>query len=925
MKKTIVNICVIIISTLASFNLMSQTTGALTLKGKLVNAYTFEPIIGATIQLINLKLQTTSKLDGSYNFNKLKAGSYTLRFSSVGYTSRDTTVSIQNNTLVNFSLAENNLELSEVIVKGAENKETEISAKKIEQQASNQLNVISAKAIQLSTDITIANVLQRVSGISVERSGSGDARYAIIRGMDKRYNYTLINGIKIPSPDNKNRYVPMDIFPSDLVERIEVNKTLSPDMEGDAIGGSVNLVMKNAPDNLYINASASTGYNQTLLEKTYQSFPVNLVALQSPYEKNGPTYMALPTDFSRDHLNYTPKSFTPNAIANLSIANRFFQNKLGVMLGGSYQNTYRAYDNIFSPSVYYDETNKPGSLQIKHANKRDYSTQLTRIGLNAKIDFRINEKNKINLYSFFALLDDVQNRMTMDTLQPPPRVGYGTGQVWFFGRSKYQTQKIYNTTFEGQHELLPHLNFKWIGAYSYASSNIPDLAEYEYDAGFFQDGTNPKPYQHPNKVVNYHRIWENNQDTDLSGYGQLAYSNTFLKSIPFTLTFGGMYRNKNRNNLYQDYELRTIPNPDGSFQLWTDIYRFNWSIFNPTGSPANPNTYRAIENIGAGFGMLKFKLKNLETLAGMRMETTSQSFETDVPKTIAGKTGSISYVDFLPSVHFKYGLNARTNLRLSYFNSINRPSYFEIVPTLRTGDEYDEIGNPKLLHAKADNLDFRFEFFPRPNEQILIGAFYKKITNPIEYGFSGDKVQFYQPQNFGNATNYGIEVVLEKYIQNFGIRINYTYTNSSITTTKLKTFNNQLVSPAPEQTRPLQGQSPHIANASLLYKNLKNGLDLQLAWQFTGERISLVSPYYEFDQWQQSLSLFDFSAEKKIGKHMGLFLKVQNLLNASDIFYINQKLSNSYPVSYQKQGDEKTLSSKSVYGQNYQIGIRYIL
>ena len=100
MKKTIVNICVIIISTLASFNVMSQTTGALTLKGKLVNAYTFEPIIGATIQLVNLKSQTTSKLDGSYNFNKLKAGSYTLRFSNVGYTSRDTTITIQSNSLV---------------------------------------------------------------------------------------------------------------------------------------------------------------------------------------------------------------------------------------------------------------------------------------------------------------------------------------------------------------------------------------------------------------------------------------------------------------------------------------------------------------------------------------------------------------------------------------------------------------------------------------------------------------------------------------------------------------------------------------------------------------------------------------------------------------------------------------------------------
>jgi outer membrane receptor protein involved in Fe transport len=270
-------------------------------------------------------------------------------------------------------------------------------------------------------------------------------------------------------------------------------------------------------------------------------------------------------------------------------------------------------------------------------------------------------------------------------------------------------------------------------------------------------------------------------------------------------------------------------------------------------------------------------------------------------------------------------LNKKSNLRFSYFNSINRPSYFEIVPTLRTGDEYDELGNPKLLHAKADNIDFRYEFFPRPNEQLLIGAFYKKITNPIEYGFSGDKVQYYQPQNFGNAVNYGLEIVFEKYVKDFGIRLNYTYTHSSITTTKLKTFNNQLVSPAPEQTRPLQGQSPHIANASLLYKNLKRGIDLQLAWQFTGERISLVSPYYEFDQWQNSLSLFDFSAEKKMGKHLGLFAKIQNLLNTPDLFYINQKLSNSYPVSYQTPGDSKTLSSKNMYGQNYQLGLRYIL
>ena len=106
---------------------------------------------------------------------------------------------------------------------------------------------MSAKAMELSPDITVANVIKRMSGVTVERNSSGEGQYAILRGMDKRYNYTLVNGIKIPSPDNKNRFVPLDIFPSEILDRIEVTKSLTADMEGDGIGGAVNLVMKDAP------------------------------------------------------------------------------------------------------------------------------------------------------------------------------------------------------------------------------------------------------------------------------------------------------------------------------------------------------------------------------------------------------------------------------------------------------------------------------------------------------------------------------------------------------------------------------------------------------------------------------------------------------------------------------------------------------
>ena len=106
--------------------------------------------------------------------------------------------------------------------------------------------------MEVSPDINAANVLQRMRGLTIQRNGGGDDAYAIIRGLDPRYNNTLINGIKVASPDEKNRFVPLSIVPSDLLSSIEVSKSLLPEMEGDAIGGTVNLKMKDAPTGFYV-------------------------------------------------------------------------------------------------------------------------------------------------------------------------------------------------------------------------------------------------------------------------------------------------------------------------------------------------------------------------------------------------------------------------------------------------------------------------------------------------------------------------------------------------------------------------------------------------------------------------------------------------------------------------------------------------
>ena len=111
-----------------------------------------------------------------------------------------------------------------------------------------------------------------MSGVTMERNSSGEGQYAFLRGMDKRYNYTLVNGLKIPSPDNKNRFVPLDIFPSELLDRLEVTKSLTADMEGDGIGGAVNMVMKDAPQQRLLTVNVQTGYNSHFFDNDFQSF-----------------------------------------------------------------------------------------------------------------------------------------------------------------------------------------------------------------------------------------------------------------------------------------------------------------------------------------------------------------------------------------------------------------------------------------------------------------------------------------------------------------------------------------------------------------------------------------------------------------------------------------------------------------------------
>ena len=916
--------------------IVSLSCKAAVVKGLIKDASNNELILEAFIDVPNTTLFTEVGLDGSYALQNVPVDTFTVRVRSIGYKTQIKKVTItkaDEALVVDFLLEPEHVK--EIVITGTLDPESDNSAKNREKKADNIMNVVSAETIRLLPDITVANVLQRISGVSVLRNNTGDGQYAIIRGMDKRYNYTLINGIKIPSPDDKNRYVPMDIFPADMVGRLEIVKALTPNMEGDAIGGAMNVVMKTAPEKFLFNANLSPGFNQMFFTNPFVQFDYHAINPQSPVQLHGTSYDATPADFQVKSFEYSNKKLPISTVGSFSVGNRFLNKKLGAIFGFSYQNNFRAAHSVYDLP---DQQPLPNTTHIPTPTfsdiyVRQYSVQTTRYGTQAKFDYIINKRNTITLYNAFLYMREVEERHTVDTsLSGGGRAGPGTGQVDILDRSRLKIQTIYNSTLEGNHMLLDNLKFNWHAVLSNATNNVPDWSELdvEHNVNFnsAHQSVSSTPLLQPMT-----RRWLANSDRDLTGYANLTYTPKIAgQEVEFAV--GGMDRHKLRVNRYYEYDFNPAPVNGQTQQPYSNVNNAHFQFTSSTGGYGdvpNRNTYIAQENILAYYTQAKTVFfKKLQVLGGVRTENTYQYYATAEPITFAATYGTITYTDLLPSLHFKHMINDKQNLRLSYFKAINRPSYFEITPYYILGDYFTETGNPYLKHAVAHNFDLRYEFFPKSTDQVLVGIFYKKIVNPIEIAYVVQNLneQVLQPNNFGTATNYGFEAVVTKYIKYFGVSLNYTYTNSSMTTTKktiYKDTTGQTVSALAKQTRPMEGQANNIANASLLYKNNKKGLDLQLALVYTGSKIVMVSPYLDQDYWQRPITQLDFSFEKTFAKKFSCFGKVNNILNSPLI--VEVKLPNIYRSGTEVLPDQTSnswiLVQKEYYKQTYLCGIRY--
>ena len=919
-----------------------------TIKGKILDSKTGEPMTGATVRLAHTHFTTTVQLDGAFTFRHIPAGKYQVEASSIGYQSSqpiEVVLSSDNDyKVVSIDLAPSSTTLEEVQVSAGAGG-SDRGARRLEQRSDMVQNILSARTIEISPDITVANALQRVSGVVIQRDNTGDGRYAIIRGMDQRYNNTLVNGIKIPSPDDKYRFVPMNIFPAEMLERLEVIKALTPNMEGDAIGGTMNLVMKSAPEKFLLSANASAGYSTLFSSNDFLAFSHSGINKQSPAEIHGNSYGASPTDFTTSNLNFSKKSTPVNSTYGLTIGDRFLNKRLGVILSASYQNLYKgAVSERLVPDAQPLPSPDANTLNPSDSYVRTYSTQTNRIGLQNKIDYVFDSRNRISLFNLYLHQNELETRYTPDSSTAGLNSTATQTLVTSEYRSRWQIQDIYNGTLHGDHQLSSRVKLDWTGVYSSAKQQIPDMATYTWDQVYYRETSGKTdsvkstiPVGTSNVIT--HR-WQHNTDQDWAGYANLAYKPTlFHREVEFQT--GGLYRYKTRDNYNNEYALQSPVQAGTPFTGINNVPVY----FQATGqnkgdyTAANAQTYKAHEKVAAGYIQAKFLLvRRLQVLGGVRVENTQDDYNTALPITSTiGASGTIHYTDVLPSIHLKYALQYNQNLRLSYFKSISRPGFGDLVPiTDNSNEEFTFLGNPYLKHVRADNLDFRYELFPGLADQFLVGAFYKHLQNPIEYyvtNLNGPSSLYIKPQNTNEANNYGAEVVFTKYWGMFGVSANYTYTHSRVTTTKnlytlvqgtgIQTLN-------VSQSRPLQGQANNVGNISLLFKDPLLGIDVQLALAYTGDRIVQVSPYYNLDIWAKPIAQLDLSLEKRIYRKLVFFGKINNLTNTPNKEYIkfpytkvNANLPPGYTIPFQDAGSNYTVAQKDIYKITFLGGFRY--
>ncbi|MHA3789822.1 TonB-dependent receptor [Flavobacterium hauense] len=897
---------------------------------------------GATVKLSEGNRYTVSNQTGDFEFLNIPSGTYQVEVLYLGYQTQTQQVTVEEgkHAVINFVLISGSSTLNEVVVVGDALRG---QARALNQQKNNSniTNVISSDQVGRFPDSNIGDALKRVPGITMQND-QGEARNIIIRGLAPSLNSVTLNGDRIPSAEGDNRNVQMDLIPSDMISTIQVNKTLTPDMDADAIGGSVNLITRATPNGERISATLAGGYGPIRQEPIYT--------------------------------------------AAFVYGNRFLNNKLGVVASGSYNNNEYGSDNIEATWVQDDA----GNTYVEQQAIRYYNVQRIRRSVSVAADFKFNENNTIYANAIYNWRDDRENRyaLTYDDMEP---IYNGETITGFTGNVKREVkggidsdrgksrrleeQKVQNYSLRGEHLLSSKLDMDWSVNYATASEYKPNERYIEFEQEELDMSQNLIDPKKPlvttvGEDLSSFGLSELTQSTDDTDESELGAKLNFR--FPLSVIDGqkgrlrtglrARIKDKQRNNMFYSYEptagdltLADVPtvyysgkgfNPGekyvpGAFSTATYLGGLdlnNASLYDKEADPSEylAVNYKAKENIYAGYVRWDQDFNDkLSMIVGARVENTHIDYTGNRvldEEELEGKIENTnSYTNILPSLSFKYDATEDFVLRTAFTTALARPDYYALAPYINNIASDSEIiaGNPNLDATYSYNFDLMAENYFKSVGLVSGGVFYKNLKDFI-YTYSnnqystadftndfpgqanpvpaGEEWTLVQQRNGDNVDVYGFEVAFQRqldflpgFMKYFGIYANYTYTES-----KAKGIADEDGNERKDVSLP--GTAPHMFNGSLSWEHGR--FSGRASVNFTSDYLDELGSDEFNDTYYDKQLFLDINASLKITKNLRMFAEAKNLTNQ--------------PLRYY-QGISSRVMQLEYYQARFNIGLKFDL
>jgi TonB-dependent receptor len=772
---------------------------------------------GARVELQPRGASAVTSGQGEFSITDVPAGQYSVTVQYVGFGTYSGAVTVVAGQAARLDILLEVEVHNEVITVSGARERGEVEAINREETADNIVQVLPADVITSLPNTNIADAVGRLPSVSLERD-EGEGKYIQIRGTEPRLSNVTVDGIHLPSPESV-RNVKLDVIPADMVDSVEVSKTLSANQDADAIGGSVNLVTKTPTDRPYLTVLGMGGYN-----------PITQGRYQDQFDG--------------------------------TFGQRFGQEKrFGVLFGGSYDYNQRGINDVEpAPTA---NTLPDGSVFLGPNTEdiRDYRYNRTRYGFDGELDYKLGDMSSVYLRGLFSRFNDygedgiyspgISNFIVSPATDPNNTCGIttvngptGCGGMGFTDVYRLPAERIFSVQSGARHPIGTMLvtyevalsQAKYEGGFSDARFDGPGASD--NSVAFGVDTKNPFTPKFP--VLNGVNIYDPAQYS-LSGV-TTQHASIFERDVVGDISLNKQYMagshagglelgfkgwDARKSSIDNEFGFSPSPTlPMSSFlSSYTDpnyyfgqykvgpITSYNKVLTYLNANPGQfsggfnrvrslPNDFNLNERIWAGYVMNTLAFGKFRLQTGVRIEATQDSMLGNVVtldtsgnySSVAQATGHNSYTNVFPSIQAQYRFGSDTVLRAAYGMGIARPNFGDLAPYI-TDDPTSRIpisaGNPSLKPTHAQNFDLLLEHYIKPVGIIQIGGFYKYLTDPI-YSVtttltSGPYTGQMQnaPINGPTAHISGLEMTWQQPLRflpgalnGMGVRANYSYTTS---------------------------------------------------------------------------------------------------------------------------------------------------